>query len=46
MLMLGLLGIIQQVMLTYSFQYAETSLLAPFRCLSLPLALLFGSGFE
>ena len=45
LLLLGLLGIIQQVMLTYSFRYAEASLLAPFDYLSLPLALLFGFWF-
>ena len=45
LLMLGLLGIIQQVMLTYSFRYAEASLLAPFDYLSLPLALRFGFWF-
>ena len=45
LMLLGLLGIIQQVMLTYSFRYAEASLLAPFDYLSLPLALLFGFWF-
>ena len=45
LLLLGLLGIIQQVMLTYSFRYAEASLLAPFDYLTLPLALLFGFWF-
>ncbi len=42
LLLLGLIGIIQQVMLSYSFRFAEASLLAPFDYLSLPLALVFG----
>ena len=45
LLLFGLLGIIQQVMLTYSFRYAEASLLAPFDYLTLPLALMFGFWF-
>ncbi len=45
LLLLGLIGIIQQVMLSYSFRFAEASLLAPFDYLSLPLALVFGYWF-
>jgi len=40
-----LIGIVQQVMLSYSFRFAEASLLAPFDYLSLPLALVFGYWF-
>jgi len=45
LLLLGLIGIVQQVMLSYSFRFAEASLLAPFDYLSLPLALVFGYWF-
>ena len=42
LLLLGFIGGVQQVMLSYSFRFAEASLLAPFDYLSLPLALFFG----
>ena len=45
LLLLGLIGVVQQVMLSYSFRFAEASLLAPFDYLSLPLALVFGYWF-
>ena len=45
LLLLGLIGVVQQVMLSYSFRFAEASLLAPFDYLSLPLALFFGYWF-
>ena len=42
MLLLGVTGAAQQILLSYSFRYADASLLAPFEYLSLPLALIVG----
>ena len=41
-LLLGVLGAAQQILLSYSFRYADASLLAPFEYLSLPLVLIAG----
>jgi len=41
-LLLGVTGAAQQILLSYSFRYADASLLAPFEYLSLPLALIVG----
>ena len=42
LLLLGVTGAAQQILLSYSFRYADASLLAPFEYLSLPLALIVG----
>lgn len=42
---LGILGAAQQILLSYSFRYADASLLAPFEYLSLPFALIVGFVF-
>ncbi len=41
-LLLGVIGAVQQILLSYSFRYADASLLAPFDYLSLPFALIAG----
>ena len=41
-LLLGVTGATQQILLSYSFRYADASLLAPFEYLSLPFALIVG----
>jgi len=41
-LLLGVTGAAQQILLSYSFRYADASLLAPFEYLSLPFALIVG----
>ncbi len=45
LLLLGVTGAVQQILLSYSFRYADASLLAPFEYLSLPLALIAGLVF-
>ena len=45
LLLLGVTGAAQQILLSYSFRYADASLLAPFEYLSLPLALIVGLAF-
>ena len=42
LLLLGVTGAAQQILLSYSFRYADASLLAPFEYLSLPLTLIVG----
>ena len=44
-LLLGVTGAVQQILLSYSFRYADASLLAPFEYLSLPFALIVGLVF-
>ena len=44
-LLLGVTGAAQQILLSYSFRYADASLLAPFEYLSLPFALIVGLVF-
>ncbi len=44
-LLLGVTGVVQQILLSYSFRYADASLLAPFEYLSLPFALIVGLVF-
>ena len=42
LILLGITGVCQQLLLTYSFRYADASLLAGFDYLSLPLSLTIG----
>ena len=42
LILLGFTGASQQILLSYSFRYADTSLLAPFEYLCLPLSFLIG----
>ena len=41
-LLLGVTGAAQQILLSYSFRYADASLLAPFDYFALPFALIVG----